>query len=131
MLPVASKLSPPSPSMRTMVLSFSALARTSNPQSPLNICAHFSRWPLEVYVENNGADSKSVALFFPVADNPRATGELSQAPFSTDGASIPVVLSFCYLGFDLHWHLSDDFTVEGRISKSAPMIRRDSEVSLL
>lgn len=79
--------------------------------------AHFSRWSLEMHVGKNGADSKSVAIFFPAAGDPRETGDLSPVVL-LDGANVPIVESFCYLGFDLHWKLSDDFAVESRISKA-------------
>ena len=74
-----------------------------------------------MHVGNNGADSKSVVVFFP-ATGPRETGDLSPVVVLLDGVSVPIVEFFCYLGFDLPWKLSDDFAVESRISKSEPVL---------
>ena len=58
-----------------------------------------------------------VIRLFPTAGGPRETDDLSPVVL-LDGVSVPIVESFCYSGFNLHWELSDDFAVESRISKA-------------
>ena len=110
-----------------MVLSFSALVRTSNSESPLfarTLIAGFSRCTSERTAQIRNPSSHSSP---PLVTTARPA---TSRPSSFSTVRAPRLWSFCYLGFDMYWKLSDHVAIEGR-AESEPLLRRDSEIYLI